>query len=121
MSGSAGSTAAQAVIDQGVGQIFTGRIGPKARPVLEGADITIFENQSGAVADIISRLQAAPQPNNPEINQDAAPDETRQASRNPAGYCFCPACGVEYTGDPDLPCFKQRCPQCNCGLERKYN
>lgn len=125
MSGSAGPTAAQTVIEQGATQVFTGRVGTKARPVLEGAGITIVENQTGVVADIIATIRAATRsnnPGNPGTIQDTAPaGGASQSNRNPAGYCFCPSCGYEHAGDPDLPCFKQRCPQCNCGLERKYN
>ncbi len=122
MTGGAGSAAVQTMIEQGVVEIVTGKVGPKSRPELERAGIVLSENRNGVIADVLSAFKATPQPRNPAIKQGAVSvEETRQTDRDPAGYCFCQACGYEGAGDPDVPCFKQRCPQCNCGLERKYS
>jgi predicted Fe-Mo cluster-binding NifX family protein len=121
MTGSAGSTAAQTVMEQEVTEILTGKVGLKSRPILERAGITIRENQTGTIADILSNLKVTPQPKKAILRQGtASAKESRQSDRNPVGYCFCHACGYQCTGDPGVPCFKQRCPQCNCGLERQY-
>jgi len=121
MAGGAGSTAVQTVMEQGVTEILTGKVGLKSRPMLERAGITISENRTGTIADILSTFKAAPQPKETAVKQDtASAEESRQSNKNPVGYCFCQACGSQYAGDPGVPCFKQRCPQCNCGLERKY-
>jgi len=121
MTGGAGSNAVQTIMEQGVAEILTGKVGPKSRPLLERAGITISESQTGTVADILSTFKATPQPKKTEIKQDtASAKELRQSDRNPVGYCFCNACGYQCDGDPGVPCFKQRCPHCNCSLERKY-
>ena len=121
MTGGAGSTAVQTVMEQGVAEIITGKVGLKSRPMLERAGITISENRTGTIADILSTFKAAPQPKEIAIKQDtASAEEPCQSNKNPVGYCFCQACGSQYAGDSGVPCFKQRCPQCNCGLERKY-
>ena len=121
MSGGAGSAAAQTVMEQGVTEILTGKVGLKSRPILERAGISITENQTGTIADILSTFKATSQPKKTAIKQDiASANESRQSDKNPVGYCFCDACGYQCAGDPGVPCFKQRCPQCNRGLERKY-
>ena len=121
MTGSAGSTAVQTMIEQGVAEIITGKIGLKSRPLLERAGITISENRTGTIADTLSTFEATPQPEVAGIQQDTVPSKkSSQSGRNPVGYCFCQACGYQSAGDPGEPCFKQRCPICNCGLERKY-
>lgn len=121
MTGGAGSTAVQTIMEQGVTEILTGKVGLKSRPILERAGITISENQTGTIADILSTFKVTRQPKKTAIKQDTAlAKESRQSDRNPVGYCFCHACGYQCVGDPGVPCFKQRCPQCNCGLERNY-
>ena len=121
MTGSAGTTAVQTVIQQGVAEILTGKVGLKSRPMLERAGITISENQTGKIADVLSTLNVTPAPEKTPIKQDtASANESPQSDRNPLGYCFCEACGYQGASEPGVPCFKQRCPQCNWGLERKY-
>jgi len=119
--GGAGSTAIQTVMEQGVTEIITGRVGPKSRPLLERAGITIFENRTGRIADILSAYEITLQPETTAMSQDpVSVKKAPQPTKNPGGYCFCQACGYKSAGAPGDPCFKQRCPQCNCGLERKY-
>jgi len=121
MSGGAGSTAVQIVMAQGATEIITGKVGLKSRPLLERAGITISENRTGRIADILSTFGVTRQPEKTAIQQDpVSVKDAHQSDRNPVGYCFCEACRYQGAGDPGEPCFKQRCPQCNCGLERKY-
>jgi predicted Fe-Mo cluster-binding NifX family protein len=62
MTGDAGSSAVQTIMEQGVAEILTGKVGLKSRPLLERAGITISENQTGTVAGILSTFKATPQP-----------------------------------------------------------
>jgi predicted Fe-Mo cluster-binding NifX family protein len=53
----AGITAAAMVSDRGVQQIYTGRLGPKARAVTDKSGIEIIENCSGSVKELVGNLQ----------------------------------------------------------------
>jgi predicted Fe-Mo cluster-binding NifX family protein len=121
MAGGAGTSAARMILEQGVTEIITGKVGLKSRPILERAGVAIRENQSGSIAQVISGLKAGPGAGIPATEQAPASDQRPGPSKNnPAGYCYCQNCGQQYAGDPEVPCFKQRCPQCNSGLERRY-
>ena len=58
MAGGAGSSAAKLVMDQGVNEIVTGKVGVKSRPILEGAGIKISENQTGTIAEILAAFKS---------------------------------------------------------------
>jgi predicted Fe-Mo cluster-binding NifX family protein len=117
----AGSTAVQTILEQGVTEIFTGKVGVKSRPILDRAGISISENQTGPIAGIIASFQTAAKPLGTTVKNEAVSTGASNLSNiNPAGYCYCEACGYHSDGDPHVPCFKQRCPKCGCSLERKY-
>jgi Pyruvate/2-oxoacid:ferredoxin oxidoreductase delta subunit len=37
----------------------------------------------------------------------------------PAGYCFCPQCGIKVSHQRGVPCNQERCPKCNGRLIRQ--
>ncbi len=55
----AGIGAAALVADKGVQAVLTGRVGPKAMPVLEKANVQIVDDISGSVQDAISSFSGA--------------------------------------------------------------
>jgi predicted Fe-Mo cluster-binding NifX family protein len=115
MAGGAGATAAEFLKNLGVDEIITGRVGLKARPILERAGIVLSESRSGKIGDILSETGAASQnPGRPDGSDHPTP------GRSPAGYCFCDSCGYRTADDAGVPCFKLKCPNCKSILERKY-
>jgi predicted Fe-Mo cluster-binding NifX family protein len=114
----AGLTAVDLMKNLGVNQIITGRVGPKAIPLLKRAGISVSANRSGRIADILSEFRTASKP--PRTENDSK-SMTLEQINNPAGYCFCESCGYHRMGDAGAPCFKLRCPHCNRALERKYH
>lgn len=75
----AGIAAAAMIADKGVKAVLTGRIGPKALPVLEKAGITMINDVSGSILEAIARYagkttEAVPlQPGITEENGGLAP------------------------------------------------
>jgi predicted Fe-Mo cluster-binding NifX family protein len=53
----AGISAAALVADKGVGAILTGRVGPKAMPVMEKAGIQVVSDVSGTVREAVEKFQ----------------------------------------------------------------
>ncbi|MDO8948757.1 MAG: NifB/NifX family molybdenum-iron cluster-binding protein [Desulfocapsaceae bacterium] len=53
----AGISAAALVADKGVGAILTGRVGPKAMPVIEKAGIQVVSDVSGTVREAVEKFQ----------------------------------------------------------------
>ena len=71
----AGISAAALVADKGVQAVLTGRVGPKAVPVLEKANVQIINDTSGSVRDVLADFSepaqttpsaAASQPSEPK-------------------------------------------------------
>jgi len=56
----AGIAAAALVADKGVGAILTGRVGPKALPVVERAGIRVVSDVSGTVREAVQKFQSNP-------------------------------------------------------------
>lgn len=52
----AGISAAALVADKGVQALLTGRVGPKAVPVLEKANVQIINDTSGSVRDVVANF-----------------------------------------------------------------
>ena len=52
----AGIAASALVADKGVQAVLTGRVGPKAVPVLEKANIQIINDVSGSVKDVVAEF-----------------------------------------------------------------
>ncbi|MBN1959129.1 MAG: NifB/NifX family molybdenum-iron cluster-binding protein [Desulfuromonadales bacterium] len=55
-SNGAGTGAAQTLSELGVEALYTGRVGPKAADVLNQAKIPYYENISGTVEEVLSRI-----------------------------------------------------------------
>lgn len=55
--GGAGITAAQAIVDKGVGAVITGNVGPNAMNVFKAAGIDIFRGYPIAVKENIEKYQ----------------------------------------------------------------
>ena len=115
MTGGAGAAAVEVLKKWGVDEIITGRVGPKAKPLLEQAGIAVSENRSGRIGDFLPKAGAVSQ--NPGRRNGS--DRATQV-RNPGVYCYCDACGYWSADDAGVPCFKLKCPNCNRILERKY-
>lgn len=56
----AGISAAAQVADKGVEAVLTGRVGPKALPVLEKAGVQVVNDISGTIMDAISNYSRQP-------------------------------------------------------------
>lgn len=76
----AGISAAALVADKGVQAVLTGRVGPKAVPVLEKANVQILNDTSGSVRDVVANFSelaqatpsaAASQPGVPKQGNNA--------------------------------------------------
>ncbi|RUM47677.1 MAG: dinitrogenase iron-molybdenum cofactor biosynthesis protein [Desulfocapsa sp.] len=66
----AGISAAALVADKGVQAVLTGRVGPKAVPVLEKANVQIINNIRGSIRDVVADFSGAAQPeSSPETVQ----------------------------------------------------
>ncbi len=80
----AGISAAAQIADKGVKALLTGRVGPKALPVLEKAAITLVNGISGvvldALADYSGKTNVASAPTN-EINQSSGSAPGQMAGR----------------------------------------
>jgi predicted Fe-Mo cluster-binding NifX family protein len=121
--GGAGITAARKLASLGVDRLVTGSVGPRARPLLETAGVSIVTG-SGAI-----RAHLAPSAIPERTTQCAAPtaaspsraETTPDAGsgRRLAGSCYCEPCGYETDDDSGVPCFKLRCPRCGSSLERR--
>ncbi len=57
----AGISAAALVADKGVGAILTGRVGPKAMPVIEKAGIQVVSDVSGTVREAVEKFRSGSQ------------------------------------------------------------
>lgn len=108
--GGAGVFAARLLVDRGVERVVTGRVGSKARPILERAGIAIEENRSGPI-----RMALPASPATKAVPTAGAP---AASTRSAAGQCVCERCGFR-KDDAGLPCFQQRCPACGTLLERR--
>ena len=78
----AGISAAALVADKGVQAVLTGRVGPKAVPVLEKANVQIINDISGSVRDVVADFSGAAQP---ESSPKAAPDNNTERKCNGTG------------------------------------
>ena len=56
----AGINAATMVAEAGVDGVLSGRVGPKAEKVLQGAGITIYNDAQGTVQEAVEKISAAP-------------------------------------------------------------
>ena len=68
----AGISAAAQVADKGVEALLTGRVGPKALPVLEKAGVKAVNDVSGSILDAIDKYAGAKKTPQQEKNQGAA-------------------------------------------------
>ena len=66
----AGISAAALVADKGVQAVLTGRVGPKAVPVLEKASVQVVNDISGSVRDVLANFATTGQ--NPSSTFQAA-------------------------------------------------
>jgi predicted Fe-Mo cluster-binding NifX family protein len=57
----AGISAAALVADRGVGAILTGRVGPKAMPIVEKAGIQVVSDVSGTVGEAVEKFRSGAQ------------------------------------------------------------
>ena len=71
----AGISAAALVADRGVKAVLTGRVGPKAMPVLEKAGVMAVNDVSGPVQDAVASFSRSGQKTTStgEVSQEAAP------------------------------------------------
>lgn len=58
----AGIAAAALVADKGVEAVLTGRVGPKAQPILDKANVRIVDGVAGSVRDAIASFDGTAQP-----------------------------------------------------------
>jgi predicted Fe-Mo cluster-binding NifX family protein len=68
----AGISAAAQVADKGVEALLTGRVGPKALPVLEKAGVKAVNDVSGSILDAIDKYTGLGRAPQQETNQKAA-------------------------------------------------
>ena len=54
--GGAGVRAAQTVVDEGVGAVVAGEVGPKAYEVLDAAGVRVYARITGKVRDALDML-----------------------------------------------------------------
>ena len=78
----AGIAAAAQIADKGVKALLTGRVGPKAVPVLEKAGIKAVNNVSGTIIEAIATYSGKP------VSDSAAGDNT-SGSATAARNCGC--------------------------------
>lgn len=72
----AGISAAALVADKGVKAILTGRVGPKAMPVVERAGIQVVSDVSGTVREAVERFHRESAPASGEVPHEAVPEAT---------------------------------------------
>lgn len=77
----AGISAAALVADRGVGAILTGRVGPKAMPIVEKAGIQVVSDVSGTVGEAVEKFRSGAQGQ----TQSGAASST--SSSVPGGKC----------------------------------
>jgi predicted Fe-Mo cluster-binding NifX family protein len=68
----AGIAAAARVADKGVEALLTGRVGPKAQPVLDKANVRVVDGVAGAVRDAIASFNGAAQSTSQENTRPSA-------------------------------------------------
>ncbi len=78
----AGISAAALVADKGVQAVLTGRVGPKAEPVLEKANVQIINDTSGSVRDVVADFSEPAQTASSAVaSQPAAPRQCNNDGR----------------------------------------
>ena len=88
----AGISRAALVADKGVKAILTGRVGPKAMPVVEKAGIQVVSDVSGTVRAAVEKFRlASPGPTRPSA-ASIAPEKTSNPGSGAAGG-RCHGCG----------------------------
>jgi len=78
----AGISAAAQVADKGVEALLTGRVGPKALPVLEKAGVKAVNDVSGSILDAIDNYTGLGRAPQQETNQKAALVSSPNAGRS---------------------------------------
>ena len=68
----AGISAAALVADKGVQAVLTGRVGPKAVPVLEKANVQIINDTSGSVREVVADFREPEQAASSAPQSDAS-------------------------------------------------
>jgi len=53
----AGLAAARLIVDRNVAVLITGKVGPKALPVLQKAGVKVFQREGGAVKEALAAFQ----------------------------------------------------------------
>ena len=90
----AGISAAALVADKGVKAVLTGRVGPKALPVLDKAGVRAVNDVSGSVQDAIGNFSGTTAPTTPvaETNQPSStpgPGQGQGQGRGTGQGCGC--------------------------------
>jgi predicted Fe-Mo cluster-binding NifX family protein len=88
----AGISAAALVADKGVKAILTGRVGPKAMPVVEKAGIQVVSDVSGSVREAVEQFRLDAQEQTSSSSASAAPGKTTNPGSGMAGG-RCQGCG----------------------------
>jgi len=78
----AGISAAAQVADKGVEALLTGRVGPKALPVLEKAGVKAVNNVSGSILDAIDQYTVTGSAPQQETNQGSAQAPSQNAGQS---------------------------------------
>ncbi|HID01838.1 MAG TPA: dinitrogenase iron-molybdenum cofactor biosynthesis protein [Desulfobacterales bacterium] len=78
----AGISAAAQVADKGVEALLTGRVGPKALPVLEKAGVKAVNNVSGSILDAIDQYTVTRSAPQQETNQGSAQAPSQNAGQS---------------------------------------
>jgi predicted Fe-Mo cluster-binding NifX family protein len=86
----AGISAAAQVADKGVEALLTGRVGPKAMPVLEKAGVQAVNDVSGTVLDAIAKYSGkseAPPQRKPGQTSQETPTQGQGQGQGQGGRC----------------------------------
>ncbi|MBU0944874.1 MAG: NifB/NifX family molybdenum-iron cluster-binding protein [Proteobacteria bacterium] len=86
----AGISAAALIADKGVEAVLTGRVGPKALPIIEKAGIKMVNDVSGSVQDALARYTGTTgEPVSPVFNNKAETAAPGTPGTARAGGCGC--------------------------------
>jgi len=88
----AGISMAALVADKGVKAILTGRIGPKAMPVIEKAGIQVVSDVSGTVREAVEKFRLDSQGQTRSSSVSVAPEKISNPGSSMAGE-RCRGCG----------------------------
>ncbi len=85
----AGISAAAQVADKGVEALLTGRVGPKALPVLEKAGVKAVNDVSGSILDAINQYTGTARVSPQEASQRQTQPPTQNGGRSQGRGCGC--------------------------------